>query len=1190
MDSGGQHPEIEDGGSAALLLAENLSAGVSEGHSPMRQQYSQLTVQDSARLHAGNSYVGHQHNYYASPTPGTIPGSSEPSVKSALAFPEMTLRSDSIAREQAQTCKWLCETSEYKRWRNPAFRPVHHGILWIRGKPGAGKSTIMKYAFKKHREESERHAKLISFFFSARGKNKLERSTEGMYRALLYQIAEDVPRLQAMVEADARQSYYKNGWPLELLKEMFHEAMLCLGRKNTLTCYIDALDECDEDEIRDMLSMLEELGEKTTLDGTSFLVCLASRHYPNIRVNHAEELVLDQLEGHQDDISLYVQRKLKLHDLEDKLALATEIRQRSSGVFLWVVLVVAILNKVYDQGNVHQLHDRLRSMPKSLSELFDDILDRDEANDKVASMIQWTLCAGRRLTALELYFAVLLSTGQGRAAIAPWDRKNVSRQVLRDFILTGSKGFLETSTFPLDGGTEEVRYEFIHESVREYFVEHGLQRLDQSLGEDVVATSHERLATSCMQYVSLSTTAADWEHQHRFPLLRYIRDYGGLYHAEEAESRSLRQDSFCANFPLDDWLLFQIMTQEQKASASQFIDDYVEYQATLLLILVDQKYQNLARRELKNQATPVMASLDRRRNIDAQLGPRGTALHITVGRNDLDSIDLLIDSGADINAQSDSLGSPLQLAVSRNDTDTVRALLAQGADVDTQAANLRDLLQIAVQHDNAGIIELLTAGESKSTMQSEMLGAALHSAASHDKNAAIKALSSRIGCQSAISTQCDGQLRAALSIAVDHENMEAILALLEGGAGRTYGDFNRLLRVAISRHRADIVRLLNDNAFDINSLHGRDGNALHVAVDYGNQSIVKILLDRGARVDALRHDQWENVVSETALHAAVTRQNVELARILLDGGADIHIKRTYKTYNTTSESALHIAVASRNPEMTRLLLSRGAHVDCRYDTAGEDLHFGTALHIAVAYDRLDITCALLNAGADMSALCATSHIFLENAECPYPSSMDVMRRLSLRRDTKSKINTKSIVQSGYGIHGTALHLAAAHCSSEFVASLLDRGADLGSRSLHGESVLEAAMQPRLSEDSAAIRLSVISLLLERSRSVPNIWNAQDVGRALVAAAKTGDDGRTVQLFANFGILDKAPQESLLTALNVAARGGTSENYNFLSTLLPHLPKAAFATPEYDMLIKTAGELQGFRFIQSLIWNENQHEI
>lgn len=85
---------------------------------------------------------------------------------------------------------------------------------------------------------------------------------------------------------------------------MFHEAMLYLGRKNALTCYIDALDECDEDEIRDMLSMLEELGDETTSNGTSLLVCLASRHYPNIRVNHLEEIVLDDLEGHHDDISL----------------------------------------------------------------------------------------------------------------------------------------------------------------------------------------------------------------------------------------------------------------------------------------------------------------------------------------------------------------------------------------------------------------------------------------------------------------------------------------------------------------------------------------------------------------------------------------------------------------------------------------------------------------------------------------------------------------------------------------------------------------------------------------------------------------------------------------------------------------------------------------------------------------------
>lgn len=216
--------------------------------------------------------------------------------------------------------------------------------------------------------------------------------------------------------------------------------------------------------------------------------------------------------------------------------------------------------------------------------------------------------------------------------------------------------------------------------------------------------------------------------------------------ARKKPSRTIRQDSFCTNFPLDDWLLFQIMTQGKKTSASRFIDDYVEYQATLLLILMNQGYRHLVKREMESQATPVMASLNCRRNIDAQLEPHGTALHVAMGRSDLETINLLIDSGADINAQCGSLGSPLQLAVSRNKTDTFRALLARGADVNTKARNLTPPLHIAAERNNVEIIELLTAGGTESATKCEQLGIALLVAVSNNNNAAVNALLSKMGC------------------------------------------------------------------------------------------------------------------------------------------------------------------------------------------------------------------------------------------------------------------------------------------------------------------------------------------------------------------------------------------------------------------------------------------------------------
>lgn len=151
------------GSSAALSLAEALS-NPDETQSLAHQQYAHITVKGSGRMHAGNSYVSQQTNYYGPATSS----SAVMSLQSALGFPEMSLRLSSVARAQPKTCEWILETLEFRRWRNPAYRSLHHGILWIRGKPGAGKSTIMKFLTKRHQEAIKVLGKPISFFFSAR--------------------------------------------------------------------------------------------------------------------------------------------------------------------------------------------------------------------------------------------------------------------------------------------------------------------------------------------------------------------------------------------------------------------------------------------------------------------------------------------------------------------------------------------------------------------------------------------------------------------------------------------------------------------------------------------------------------------------------------------------------------------------------------------------------------------------------------------------------------------------------------------------------------------------------------------------------------------------------------------------------------------------------------------------------------
>jgi hypothetical protein len=670
---------------------------------PPDQQFTHFHTQGSSRVHAGNSYVEQQNVYYASQQTST---SASSKLQDALAFPEMGLRSVNIPYAQPQTCGWLFESAEYKRWLDPSCQSKHHGVLWLKGKPGAGKSTLMKAALR-HARAIQSPGKLASFFFNARGQG-LEKSTEGMYRALLHQVVLEVETLPDLVEPAMLAIFEKKGWPLDLLKDLFRETLLWFGVREGLVCYIDALDECDEDAIRDMLALFEELAASATSDHLGFSVCFASRHYPNIKVDYREEIVLDDIKAHHDDISIYVQRRLKVHNVLQRHELANEIMQTSSGVFMWVVLVVAILNKFDDRGDVHSLRARLREIPPTLQELFDDIVSRDGTNENLVPIIQWTLFAGRPMGAAELYHAVMVSTNQLETTTLQLDDELMNGRALHNFILASSKGFLQVEGSNPDGPYErDASYEFFHESVREYFLAYGLKRLDPDLETDPIGASHTRLARSCAAYIDLFPTLCSTVHGDlntwtfpwpSYPFLEYVNDHGFFYHADEAAARGDLPNDIYAEFPMDKWWtlrmdglddcteqLHSLSHSSSKRGRWRDLMDFnteslriesrmfaMQCNATLLHIFVDCGFANLVQRELNSYATE--RSPPTWNYVNASCGLLGTALHIAVQHGDTRIIHLLLAAGADRNIQCRDLGTPKEYAASLNDSRTIHAL------------------------------------------------------------------------------------------------------------------------------------------------------------------------------------------------------------------------------------------------------------------------------------------------------------------------------------------------------------------------------------------------------------------------------------------------------------------------------------------------------------------------------------
>ncbi len=179
-----------------------------------------------------------------------------------LYFSKIDERLTSLTAAQEKTCRWFLAKPEYASWRDPEQRPDHGGFLWIKGKPGTGKSTLMKFLFEEAKLGSKGNPLqlVLSFFFLARGSDE-EKSTTGLYRSLLHQLFEKAKDLQDSLEwmtIDGARGIKEKGWNEEALKQTFRDAVRRLNRRS-LTIFVDALDECEDNEARNMIFFFEEL-------------------------------------------------------------------------------------------------------------------------------------------------------------------------------------------------------------------------------------------------------------------------------------------------------------------------------------------------------------------------------------------------------------------------------------------------------------------------------------------------------------------------------------------------------------------------------------------------------------------------------------------------------------------------------------------------------------------------------------------------------------------------------------------------------------------------------------------------------------------------------------------------------------------------------------------------------------------
>jgi ABC-type molybdenum transport system ATPase subunit/photorepair protein PhrA len=131
------------------------------------------------------------------------------------------------------------------------------GLFWITGKPGAGKSTLMKYISNSEQtsvllQKQGDNVKEFSFCFFELGEPH-EKVFLGFLHSILYQLVRSFPRLVYVILSIYREIQRRNTehdpHKLEWNQDDTRRALKAISKQSSVygqVCmFIDGLDECD---------------------------------------------------------------------------------------------------------------------------------------------------------------------------------------------------------------------------------------------------------------------------------------------------------------------------------------------------------------------------------------------------------------------------------------------------------------------------------------------------------------------------------------------------------------------------------------------------------------------------------------------------------------------------------------------------------------------------------------------------------------------------------------------------------------------------------------------------------------------------------------------------------------------------------------------------------------------------------
>lgn len=673
--------------------------------------YGDTVVGDRARIHQGDIYnitlQNENGNDYSEKEQRKQARQYKVLLKS-LAFKHMEERQRNVEAALSRTCEWVFDHEKFRSWIDHTKQSEHNGFLWLKGKPGSGKSTIMNELFEWISRKLPEQ-RILSYFFNARATDALEKSPQGLYRSLLHQLMSSTADLESYFLARFGS---KLMWQDEVEEwssveiQNFFTDLARNDRLSQITIVIDALDEGCDDDVRQMIAFFEDLAERTTNLALEFRVCFSSRHYPRISIELGLSLVIEDERGHTADIEAYVLKKLSGRRNERLHEIQRMILQKSAGVFLWVVLVVKRLNGIYAQGKgIMAMENELRTVPADLEDLFANILRKDEDRSDICMiLLQWVLCTLEPLTPRLLYMAIQSSLDSSTDMNSEELEEELEKDQLLLFLLNHSRGLVEVPS----GG---FHVQFIHETVREFL-----------LKAKVPLTSYSAPSTGIVQ---ASELLLDHELCHKNIAITCLKYLLKFFNSMESPNDLVLPGSFTNHVVYNWW-------RHIGASGQVCCQQLLTHAMELL---------TCSRRVLWRLVQSYDPDVGHRRGIVR--GDLASPIYYAVSFNLLNLIPILIAHGYDVNAQGGLYGTPLQLAAKHGNKAAVQILLKNGADINARGG-CYDAALIAASHEgHKGMVKILLENGANINAQSKHKLSALRAAIDNGHHEIAKTLKER---------------------------------------------------------------------------------------------------------------------------------------------------------------------------------------------------------------------------------------------------------------------------------------------------------------------------------------------------------------------------------------------------------------------------------------------------------------